>query len=144
MTGNNPNLDLVNINAHIKVSKGAKIRNRYNLVPHLTQDTNGKVKNSQLGTTNESHEVKFGQILSIRSQTIYPNEILTSVKRHNSITNVRKMMSSNPNNQYQCIYSINFVLKILSGNKLMTNGMTVGRNDGQPKSSIAPLFQSGL
>ena len=28
------------------VSKGAKTRNRYNQVPHLTQDTNGKVKNS--------------------------------------------------------------------------------------------------
>ena len=28
-------------------SKGAKIRNRYNQVPHLTQDTNGKVTNSQ-------------------------------------------------------------------------------------------------
>ena len=40
-----------------KVSKGAKIRNRYNQVPHLTQDTNGKVTNSQLGTTNESQEV---------------------------------------------------------------------------------------
>ena len=26
-----------------KVSKGANIRNRYNQVPHLTQDTNGKV-----------------------------------------------------------------------------------------------------
>ena len=40
-----------------KVSKGAKIRNRYNQVPHLTQDTNGKVKNLQLDTTNESQEV---------------------------------------------------------------------------------------
>ena len=30
-----------------KVSKGAKIRNRYNQVSHLTQDTNGKVTNSQ-------------------------------------------------------------------------------------------------
>ena len=30
-----------------KVSKGAKIRNRYNQVPHLAQDTNGKVTNSQ-------------------------------------------------------------------------------------------------
>ena len=30
-----------------QVSKGAKIRNRYNQVPHLTQDTNGKVTNSQ-------------------------------------------------------------------------------------------------
>ena len=41
----------------IKVSKGAKIRNRYNQVPHLTQDTNGKVTNSQLDTTHESKEV---------------------------------------------------------------------------------------
>ena len=38
-------------------SKGAKIRNRYNQVPHLTQDTNGKVTNSQLDTTYESQEV---------------------------------------------------------------------------------------
>ena len=41
----------------LKVSKGAKIRNRYNQVPHMTKDTNGKVTNSQLDTTNESHEV---------------------------------------------------------------------------------------
>ena len=40
-----------------KVSKGAKIRNRYNQVSHLTQDTTGKVTNSQLDTTNESQEV---------------------------------------------------------------------------------------
>ena len=41
----------------ITVSKGAKIRNQYNQLPHLTQDTNGKVTNSQLDTTNESQEV---------------------------------------------------------------------------------------
>ena len=41
----------------MRVSKGAKIRNRYNQVPHLTQDTNGKVTNSQLDTINESQEV---------------------------------------------------------------------------------------
>ena len=41
----------------MKVGKGAKIRNRYNQVPHLTQYTNGKVTNSQLDTTNESQEV---------------------------------------------------------------------------------------
>ena len=39
------------------MSKGAKIRNQYNQVPHLTQDTNGKVTNSKLDTTNESQEV---------------------------------------------------------------------------------------
>ena len=45
------------VTAGFKVKKGAKIRNRYNQVPHLTQDTNEKVTNSQLDTTNESQEV---------------------------------------------------------------------------------------
>ena len=39
--------DLNTRNKLLKVSNGAKIRNRYNQVPHLTQDTNGKVTNSQ-------------------------------------------------------------------------------------------------
>ena len=41
----------------MKQGNGAKIRNRYNQVQHLTQDTNGKVTNSQSDTTNESQEV---------------------------------------------------------------------------------------
>ena len=41
----------------IEMSKGAKIRIQYNQVPHLTQDTNGKVTNSQKDTTNESQEI---------------------------------------------------------------------------------------
>ena len=45
------------ITCNIKVSKGSKIRNRYNQVPHLTRDTNGKVTNSQLDNTNETQEV---------------------------------------------------------------------------------------
>ena len=54
--------DILNINNAyfdnmVKVSKGTKIRNRYNQVPHLTQDTNWKVTNLQLDTTNESQEV---------------------------------------------------------------------------------------
>ena len=43
----------------LKVSKGGKIKNQYNQVPHLTRDTNGKVTNSRLDTTNESQEVSF-------------------------------------------------------------------------------------
>ena len=46
------------LNGHSKkVSKVAKIRNRYNQIPHLTQDAHGTVTNSQLDTTNESQEV---------------------------------------------------------------------------------------
>ena len=41
----------------MQVRKGSKIRNRYKQVPHLTQDTDGKVTNSQLDTTDESQEV---------------------------------------------------------------------------------------
>ena len=41
----------------MKVGKRAKIRNRYNQAPHLTQDTNGKATTSQLDITNESKEV---------------------------------------------------------------------------------------
>ena len=33
-----------------------QLNNQYNQVPHLTQDTNEKVTNSQLDTTNESQE----------------------------------------------------------------------------------------
>ena len=37
----------------IEVKKRAKIRNRYNKAPHLTQDTNGKMTTSQLDITNK-------------------------------------------------------------------------------------------
>ena len=50
-----------------KVSNGAKIRNRYNQVPHLTQDTNGKVTNSQLDTTNKSQKVRGPEIFHRKS-----------------------------------------------------------------------------
>ena len=41
----------------MKIRKRAKIRNRHNQAPHLTQDTNGKVTTSQLDIKNESQEV---------------------------------------------------------------------------------------
>ena len=50
-------IPLIGVADVVKVTKGAKIRNRYNPVPYLTQYTNGKVTNSQLDTTNESQEV---------------------------------------------------------------------------------------
>ena len=50
-----------------KVSKGAKIRNRYNQVPHLTQDTHGKVTNSQLDTANKSQPLSHHFIYDLSS-----------------------------------------------------------------------------
>ena len=45
------------VSDNVIVSQGGIVRNRYNQVPHLTQDINGKVTYSQLDTTNESQEV---------------------------------------------------------------------------------------
>ena len=55
--GNARQTSSLSYKTNFKVSKGAKIRNPYNQVPHLTQDTNRKVTNSHLDTTNESQEV---------------------------------------------------------------------------------------
>ena len=91
--------------------------------------------------------VKFYQFLfKILSGNEILNEILTSVKGHDSIINVRKMMCNNinPNLDLVCINAYTkFVLKILSGNKIMTDGMPDRWNNRQPISSIAPLFQNG-
>ena len=46
--------------------KGAKIRNRYNQVPHLIQDTNGKVTTSQLYTTNGAKRSALSQQVTTR------------------------------------------------------------------------------
>ena len=54
--------------ASIKANKSAKIRNRYNQAPHLTQDTIEKVTNAQLYTTNESQEVSPFQAGDHKSQ----------------------------------------------------------------------------
>ena len=45
------------VTIHFGSCHGPLVRNRYNQAPHLTQDTNGKVTNSQLDITNESQEV---------------------------------------------------------------------------------------
>ena len=52
-----PGLEVIKLEFILRVSKGAKSRNQYNQVPRLTQDTNGKVTNSQLDTTNETQNI---------------------------------------------------------------------------------------
>ena len=41
------NINNIYFDNMVKVSKGAKIRNRYNQAPHLTQDTKAKLTNLQ-------------------------------------------------------------------------------------------------
>ena len=77
----------------VKVSKGAKIRNRYNQVPHLTQDTNGKVTNSQLDIQTRAKR-------SALSQQVNTKHIQTDV--HKDIANTRQNKSiKDPQKKYR-------------------------------------------
>ena len=76
-----------------KVRKRAKIRNRYNQSPHLTQDTSGKVTTSQLDITNESQEVSpfpagdHKASINIRTRKHNKNKTeITNDPRHKSIS----------------------------------------------------------
>ena len=71
------------LNDYTKVRKRAKIKNRYNQAPHLTQDTNGKVITSQLGITNESKEVSLCQQVTKRHQQTDVHENITKQDRNN-------------------------------------------------------------
>ena len=65
-------VDMCYIN-QFKVRKGAKIRNRYIQVTHLTQDTSGKATNSQSDTTGISHSYQSDRLIFVlRIVGIYP------------------------------------------------------------------------
>ena len=87
----------------LKVSKGAKIRNRYNQVPHLTQETNRKETNSQLDTTNESQEVSPFTAVDHKAQ------INRRAQRHN------KNNKENNINDPQKKYRLGTVSKTITG-----------------------------
>ena len=72
------------LNKHAEeVRKRAKIRNRYNQTPHLTQDTNGKVTTSQIHITNESQEVSPFTAVTTRHQQTDLHESRTKQVRQN-------------------------------------------------------------
>ena len=61
-----------------KVSKVAKIKNRYNQVPHLTQDTTLESNNIRINIINKSKEV-----------SPFPSGDHKSMNRRESMTNTR-------------------------------------------------------
>ena len=58
-----------------KVSKVAKIRNRYNQVPHLTQDTNGKVTNSQKTPQTRAKRSALSQQVKLPCNYYMPHQV---------------------------------------------------------------------
>ena len=65
--------------------------NRYNQVPHLTQDSNGKVTNSQLDTTNESIEVSP---FSACDQKAHINRRVQRQSKHKTEKNIKDPQKS--------------------------------------------------
>ena len=53
--------------------------------------------NPNVDLVNDNVCIKFGYILSIHSQDIEQNQILMSIKGHNSVASLRKMMLYIPN-----------------------------------------------
>ena len=102
--------------------------------------------NLNLGLVNINAYTKFGQILTISSQDIEQkrNSGWNSVKGHNYVTIWQKMMCNNPNLDLFNINAYTKFGKILSICQDIERERNYdGWNDRQPKSSIAPLFQSG-
>ena len=86
-----------------KVSKGAKIRNRYNQVPHLTQGTNGKVTNSQQTPQTRAKR-------SALSQQVTTKHIQTEA--HKDIANTRQNKNiKDPQKKYRLGKSIKTLIK---------------------------------
>ena len=65
--------------AFVKVRKDAKIRKRYNQVPHLTQDTSLESNNNTVNITNKSQEVS----------SFPAGDHKAAMNRHKSIRNTR-------------------------------------------------------
>ena len=84
------NTDTLILLGVVNVSNGAKIRNRYNQVPQLTQDTNGKVTNSQLDTTNESQEVSPFPAGDHKAHIIIRAQNIVNTRQNNNIKDPQK------------------------------------------------------
>ena len=102
-----------------------------------------------LDLVNINAYTKFVEILSFCSQDIEGKrkfeQILTSIKGNNSIINACKMRCNNPKLDLININTYTKFGEILSicSEDIEQKRKPDGQNDGQPKSSIAPLIQSG-
>ena len=92
-----------------KIRKRAKITNQYNQAPHLIQDKNGKVTNSQLDITNESQEVSPFQAVdhtaSINRRAQKHSKDKTEItndpqKKHRLGTVCKNILLLKPSNKY--------------------------------------------
>ena len=65
----------------VKVRNRAKVRDRYNQAPHLTHDTNGKVKTSRLDITNEGQEASLFPVGDHKASKIDKHESTPKIRQ---------------------------------------------------------------
>ena len=102
MAGNNHNLDLVNINAYIKFDEILSICSQdneneimmsikgHNSVTNLRKKITGNNTNLDLVSINANDIQSLVKICPFFPKILRGYEILTSIKGHNSLTNVQK------------------------------------------------------
>ena len=78
----------------------AKIRNRYNQVPHLIQDTNGKVTTSQLDNTNESQKVSPFPVGDHHKVSTNRKHLFITKQDRNNINDPKKHRLGTVSNRY--------------------------------------------
>ena len=89
----------------IKVRKMAKIRKRYNQVPHLTQDTTCEINKDTINITNNSQEVSPFQA----------GDHKAAMNRRESMTNTRHKNTNDPQKKYHLgMVSENILLECLN------------------------------
>ena len=76
--------------SHVLVSKGAKIRNRYNQVPRLTQDTNGKVTNSQQTPQTRAKRSALSQQMATKHILINAHKDIANTRQNKNIKDPQK------------------------------------------------------
>ena len=108
------------VSSYIQVRKVAKIRNRYNQVPHLTQDTTwGGDKKAQENATNKSQEVS----------PFSASDHKAAMNRHESIKNTRQKEHKSPTKE------------------VPPWNMIINKNDPQKKhrlGTVGEIFTGGL
>ena len=77
------------------------------------------IYNTNIDLVNDDVYTKFGLFLSIVHKILSKNQILTSIKGHNSVANLRKTNIYNTN--VDLTNKNQFVLKILSKNRILTS-----------------------
>ena len=77
--------------AMIKVKKGAKIRNQYNQVPHLTQDTTWESNKNTINITNKSQEVSHFRV----------GDHKAAMNSRKSMRNTRHKSTNDPQKKYR-------------------------------------------